>query len=171
MCLEDSFTRKKWTRLQKEMTHSWDMTLWFVWNDAFTRVVWHMHICDMMYSFVWHRTRLCVRDMIPDAARGFVTGMWRVMRTNKSSCDIVCVAVCCSVLQYVAVCCSVCCRRISHRVTWLMFPTRLIHICDVTRSNVWRDSYESPDTFICVTCRSEGFCDGNMTCHAESRGI
>jgi len=50
-----------------------------------------INMCDM--------TRFCVCDMIADAARGFVTGIWRVMRNREESSTMCLVWMCWSWLK------------------------------------------------------------------------
>ena len=160
----DSFICVRWLIHACDMTHSmahllcdmthryiWYMTRLYVWLDSFIRVLlpmytpWHdlaylhvrhdlfiyvtwlIHMCDANHLYVW-------RDSFISSCR---TCEWVMLHiwshvTRANQWDHVKVSL---IFLYVWHDSLVCSSKPTHR------STRLIHMCDMTYSYVWRDSF------------------------------
>ena len=77
----DAFARVVW------LIHMCDVTYSYVWHDTFIRVTWHIHMCDMTHSHVWHDSFTCVTWH--HACNTYV-----LMRAMTHTYALQCVAVC-----------------------------------------------------------------------------
>jgi len=129
------------------ITH--DRTHSHIWHDSFRNVTWLIQICDRTYvthSDTWQESLRMIglihiydmthSDMWHDLFR-YVTGLtWLIQMHDRSHC-----AWCIRGHQAL---CQICVRHDSFGyVTWL------IHVCDMTYSDAWHDSFRYM-TCVCV---------------------
>jgi len=137
-----------------------DMTRSYVWHDSFIRVTWLIHMCDITHTYVWHDSFICVTWLIHmcDVTRSYV---WHDSCTRHVTCmsvqlcsndDQVCVSQVEILVEFEFVPRNVSFARDlvteqhakrKKEITWL------IHVCDISHSDVWRDSFIY--VIICVT--------------------
>jgi len=103
-------------------------------RDSFICVTWRIHMCDVIYSHVWHDSFMCVTWLIHmcDVTYSYV---WR----DSFICITWLIHVCDVTHSYVWHDSLMCVTYLAHMCD------RRIHVCDMTHSYVWHDS------FICVT--------------------
>jgi len=106
--------------------HMCGMTHSYVWHDSFICVTWLVHMCNMTHSHVWHDSFMCV------TLAGW--SAWCV-------CGCGCGCGCGCVGYGVCVCVCVSCAQTHVWHDSFICVTWLVHMCDMTRSYVYRDSF------------------------------
>jgi len=154
----DSFMYVTW------LIHTRDMTRPYVWQGLFTRVTWRVRMCDATHWYVWQDSFIWVTWLVHTCDMKAFIGVTRLIRdTTHSWHDSFILAMtwhfrtCYVTLSYVwhdpftrvTLLIYMCDRTYSHvrhdafaRVTCLIYinVTGFIHVCNMTRSYVWRDS-------------------------------
>jgi len=140
----DTFTCVTWLIYMCDMTHSCRR------RDSFICVTWLIHMCDMTHSYVWHDSFIRVTWLIPCMWHDTFIHMNESAQTN--------------LLRNTPVSLYACHMSTIKCVTWL------VHMCDMTHSYVWHDSfirvtwlipYMWHDTFINMNESAQT----NLLCH------
>ena len=105
--------------------HMCDMTHPYVWRVSFMCVTWLIHICDVTYSSVWHDSFICLTELIDKCLFMCVQNL-TINIINDGW-----------LLYAILMCVISVCTELG--APWLT------HMCDMTHSYMWHDS------FTCVT--------------------
>jgi len=123
----------------RAMTHSCASLLVHMWHDAFIkpchapRVTWLIHIYDVTHSYVWRDSFICVTHHDHVWHVSFIYVTWLVLVWHDSFIYVTWL-----ILPYVT---RLVCHAPRTNVTWLIYIPWSIHICDMTHSYEWHDSF------------------------------
>jgi len=128
------------------LIHMCDMTYSQVWRDSCICVTWLIHMCDMTHPYVWRDLFICVTwlmwSLVDESTSALIVDM-NDMNMNKSSHTYDKSSHTYEVKSHIR-------SHVTHMNTHRWYDlftcvTRLIHMCDMTYSQMWHD------LFICVT--------------------
>jgi len=144
------------------LIHTCDMTNSYVWHNSCIHMTWVMYTCDMTHANVWHDSFIRVTCLIHmcDMTHPYVSWLMHMCYMTHLYVwhdSFKCMEQLISCHVFICVTWLISCHVFTC-VTWLIQMlasptnlTRFIHMCKITHSYVWHDSFWCMTDFTCVS--------------------